>query len=248
MEWKHYWRNVVKRYHVMIEGWPSTIPFRNLSEASSSLSDLESLLRKWRCGTIHWKRLDESEFEALDATRDQQIENGEIDAPVARRRRSDFGKKRPRSEANEQGRRHRKLKKHISAETVHDDNSNPSSDDDESIASALSNNGGGIGTPGGSSTGTTHGRGGIDALNGNIDTLNDDDITMPSTIHIGDSRTNNDGSTDTGTMTGENSDPDTLNSGTDPLIHVYIVGINNCGSASAGAMPSGDNGMACSMS
>lgn len=28
MEWKHYWRNIVRRYQVMIEGWPKTIPFR----------------------------------------------------------------------------------------------------------------------------------------------------------------------------------------------------------------------------
>jgi hypothetical protein len=97
MEWKYYWRNVVKRYHVMIEGWPDKIPFRNLSDASSPLPDLENLLRKWRNGKIYWKKLTENEINALDLERNAQIENGELDAPVPRRRRSDYGKKRPRN-------------------------------------------------------------------------------------------------------------------------------------------------------
>jgi hypothetical protein len=44
MEWKHYWRNVVRRHQVVIEGWPDAIPFRNLSETSNSLANLETLL------------------------------------------------------------------------------------------------------------------------------------------------------------------------------------------------------------
>jgi hypothetical protein len=93
MEWKHYWRNVVKRYHVIIEGWPDKIPFRNLSDASSPLPDLENLLRKWRNGKTYWKTLTEDEIKVLDLEHDAQIENGELDAPIPRRRRSDYGKK-----------------------------------------------------------------------------------------------------------------------------------------------------------
>ncbi|KAG1720808.1 hypothetical protein EDB19DRAFT_1597968, partial [Suillus lakei] len=41
MQWTHFFRNIVKCYSVVIEGWPEQIPFVNLSTASSSLTDLE---------------------------------------------------------------------------------------------------------------------------------------------------------------------------------------------------------------
>lgn len=94
MEWKYYWRNVVQRYQVVIEGWPDNIPFGNLSNYSNSLADLEALLRKWRCGSIYWKEITDHELQQLNKERDERIERGEIDAPVPRRRRSDYGKKR----------------------------------------------------------------------------------------------------------------------------------------------------------
>ncbi|KAG2365336.1 hypothetical protein BDR07DRAFT_1481456 [Suillus spraguei] len=53
MHWAHYWRNVVQRYLVVIEGWPENIPFVNLSTVSSALPDLEMLLDKWKTGEIH---------------------------------------------------------------------------------------------------------------------------------------------------------------------------------------------------
>ena len=81
---------------VIIEGWPADIPFHNLSEASSSLTDLETLLRKWRCGKIYWRGVTETELQDLDDARNNQIESGELEAPTPRRRRSDYGKKRPR--------------------------------------------------------------------------------------------------------------------------------------------------------
>jgi hypothetical protein len=96
MEWKHYWRNIVQRHQVVMEGWPSNIPFRNLSDASSSLSDLESLLRDWRSGKIHWKQITNRELQDLEQDRDIQIQNGEVDLPSGRRRRSDYGTKRTR--------------------------------------------------------------------------------------------------------------------------------------------------------
>jgi len=40
MQWAHYFRNIVTCYQVAVEGWPTTIPFANLSSASSSLSQL----------------------------------------------------------------------------------------------------------------------------------------------------------------------------------------------------------------
>jgi hypothetical protein len=97
MQWKLYWRNVVRRYHVMVEGWPEKYPFKNLSDVTSSLVDLEDLLRKWQCGTIHWRKLSVAEFTQMDLHRDQNIENGTIVDPAIRRRRSDCGQKRRRN-------------------------------------------------------------------------------------------------------------------------------------------------------
>jgi len=82
---------------VIIEGWPANIPFRNLSEASNSLAELEILLQKWRCGKVYWREVTEIELQDLDRNRNSQIESGELEAPTPRRRHSDYGKKRPRT-------------------------------------------------------------------------------------------------------------------------------------------------------
>ncbi|KAM6492469.1 hypothetical protein JOM56_012193, partial [Amanita muscaria] len=65
MEWKHYWEHVVCRYSVAIEGWPNTIPFKNLSEASTAYAELEMLLQQWRSGKTYWKKLTADELKAL---------------------------------------------------------------------------------------------------------------------------------------------------------------------------------------
>ena len=57
MEWKRYWSQVVRRYHVIIEGWPATVPFKNLSEMSVSLHEFEKLLQRWRQGETYWKEI-----------------------------------------------------------------------------------------------------------------------------------------------------------------------------------------------
>lgn len=112
MEWKLYWRKVVKRYQVIIEGWPDNVPFRNLSEASSPLPDLENLLHGWRGGKTYWRKLSDAEFHELDLKHNAQIENGELAPPAPRRRRSDYGKKRPRAKdgTDTQRKRHKSKK------------------------------------------------------------------------------------------------------------------------------------------
>jgi hypothetical protein len=97
MEWKTYWHNIVKRYRVKIEGWPSDIPFKNLSDSSSTYDKLETLLRKWRCGAIYWKKITQEELEELDCEHDRQIERGDIEVPAPHHRCSDLGQKRKRS-------------------------------------------------------------------------------------------------------------------------------------------------------
>ncbi|KIJ59025.1 hypothetical protein HYDPIDRAFT_171016 [Hydnomerulius pinastri MD-312] len=93
MQWAHYFRNVIQRYLVVIEGWPDGIPFANLSNVSSALSQLEMLLRKWESGTIYWKQLTEAEFEELREKQNQQLQSGEI-TEHTRHTHLDKGKKR----------------------------------------------------------------------------------------------------------------------------------------------------------
>ena len=69
MRWPSYWKDIVVKYHVIIEGWPHTeVPFRNLSDVSN-LQKLEILLRGWQSGEIFFRRLSDAEFEMLDAAR-----------------------------------------------------------------------------------------------------------------------------------------------------------------------------------
>ena len=114
MEWAHYFRNVVSRLRVIIEGWLEDIPFANLSTVSSSMPQLKLLQRKWEMGETHWKEISEDQLEELRWKRDEQLKNGEI-VERARRTRSDKGKKRTR-DRSASGRR----KKHKTNEIIED--------------------------------------------------------------------------------------------------------------------------------
>ena len=103
MQWSLYFRNVVQCYKVIIVGWPEErVPFANLSSASSALSDLEMLLRKWEMGTIHWQEIDEDEFQKLCQEHNQRVEDGEINE-LKRCTRSDKGTKRLSASSENQG-------------------------------------------------------------------------------------------------------------------------------------------------
>lgn len=116
MQWTHYFRNVVQRYQVAIEGWPDNIPFANLSQVSSARPDLEMLYSKWESKQIKWKVLTDEEFEELYSKRQGQIDRGEI-IDHRRRTRSDKGKKR-KGLAAATNPNHRK--KYKSSETIED--------------------------------------------------------------------------------------------------------------------------------
>jgi hypothetical protein len=131
MHWKHYWRNVVKKYRVIIEGWPANIPFASLSDVSVPLPDLETLLRQWQSGKIYWRELTASEFKKLNKERDDKLESGEIQPPAPRRPRSDRGKKRPRSrntaddeDDNQRKRKQRKKRSRAIIRSDEDDSDN----------------------------------------------------------------------------------------------------------------------------
>ncbi|KAG1722922.1 uncharacterized protein EDB91DRAFT_1240165 [Suillus paluster] len=124
MQWTHFFRNIVKHYSVVVEGWPEQIPFINLSTASSSLTDLEILLWKWHSGLISWKRITPEQLEDMEKDRDKDLENGTI-VEKRRRVRSDKGKKRCRdSDDNAQ----RRKKMHKSAETIPSDSEEDATD------------------------------------------------------------------------------------------------------------------------
>ncbi|KAG1799830.1 uncharacterized protein HD556DRAFT_1230959 [Suillus plorans] len=116
MQWTHYFRNVVQRYQVAIEGWPDNIPFANLSQVSSARPDLEMLYSKWESKQIKWKVLTDEEFEELYSKRQGQIDRGEI-VDHRRRTRSDKGKKRKGLAAATNPNRRKKYK---SSETIED--------------------------------------------------------------------------------------------------------------------------------
>ena len=67
MRWPSYWKDIVVKYRVIVEGWPhNEVPFRNLSDVSN-LQKLEVLLRGWQSGDIYFRQLVDGEFEALSA-------------------------------------------------------------------------------------------------------------------------------------------------------------------------------------
>jgi hypothetical protein len=94
MQWKYYWRDVVKKHRVIVRGWPDDIPFANLSDISSALPTLEALLRKWEHGTVVWELLTDEAFKELNEQRDMDIESGIVDEPSRRKERKDKGTKR----------------------------------------------------------------------------------------------------------------------------------------------------------
>ena len=78
MHWKHYWQNIIVCYHVLIEGWPDNIPFKNLSEVLLSLSALESLLQKLKAGKIYWKTISDGEFKDMRAAHKAGVDDGTV--------------------------------------------------------------------------------------------------------------------------------------------------------------------------
>ena len=73
----------MRHYKVVIEGWPDSIPFKNLSNTSSSLRELEMLLQRWHTGKTFWKELTPEELDAHEEEHEALILAGKIDAPAS---------------------------------------------------------------------------------------------------------------------------------------------------------------------
>jgi len=117
MQWAQYHQNIIFCYQVAIDAWPKDIPFANLSNVSSSLSQLELLLQKWKSGTIHWKKLSDEEDKELQQKMDREIENGDIEERP-RHMHSDKGKKHKRHSSDNNP---PSWKKYKSAEIIEDE-------------------------------------------------------------------------------------------------------------------------------
>lgn len=128
MQWAHYWRNVVSRHQVVVEGWPDEIPFDNLSKVASGITALENLKERWRSGETAWRQLDDDEFQELNDERNSKVGSGEV-VEHHRWPRSDKGKKRRRALSPKENVTSRPCKKaYTSPATVEDEDdtdSNP---------------------------------------------------------------------------------------------------------------------------
>lgn len=128
MEYKLYHENVIRRHRVMLMGWPQNMPFKNLSECSSSLQELQGLLERLLNGETYWKTITDDELDQLEDERKKRIEDGEIAPPAPRRRRSDYGKTKKRkqddvssSDKDSDPPRKRRKRKYKSTPTVDND-------------------------------------------------------------------------------------------------------------------------------
>jgi hypothetical protein len=99
----------------VIKGWPGNVPFRNLSDATSSLPDLEGLLQWWHNGKAYWKAITDRELRDLDVDQEAQIENGDLNVPPPHWCCSDARKKCQRKGTNnsEVPKKHCKSKKTV---------------------------------------------------------------------------------------------------------------------------------------
>ena len=137
MEYVDYHRKVVRRYQVVLEGWPQTLPFKAPSECSSSFLELKDLLQCLRNGNTCWKTLTNKELGALEKELEEKIASGEITRPIPRSRRSDHGKKRKRvqredSSSGSEDEAPSKQKKTKNKKTKRKHTSAPTIDSDES--------------------------------------------------------------------------------------------------------------------
>ncbi|KIK76926.1 hypothetical protein PAXRUDRAFT_96019, partial [Paxillus rubicundulus Ve08.2h10] len=92
MQWAYYFQNITQCYMVIVEGWPDSIPFANLSSVTSSLPQLEMLQCKWEMGTTYWKKLTEGKYSELRQKCNEQLESSEL-METSCHTHSDKGKK-----------------------------------------------------------------------------------------------------------------------------------------------------------
>jgi len=113
----------VRHYRVIIEGWPNSISFKNLSKASTSLHELKMLLQYCDTGKTFWKELTAEELDTCEKEHKALILTGKIDGPAPHKCQSDYRNKRKcNTSAIDDGEQDSPLTKtYKSAETINSD-------------------------------------------------------------------------------------------------------------------------------
>ena len=93
MNYKNYDIDVVQRYGVILEGWPSGIRFTNPSDIGNSLSQLTTLRDAIVSGECKFRKMTTTEKEAHQKSIDERVASGQL-VPTVRKPRKDTGRKR----------------------------------------------------------------------------------------------------------------------------------------------------------
>ncbi|KAL0567344.1 hypothetical protein V5O48_014656 [Marasmius crinis-equi] len=93
MQYERFDTTITMRYHVVVEGWPTGIPFQKPSAFGGALEPLFRLRNAWQTGETRFRKLSDEEFQGWLAERTAKIEKGDI-IPKARKKRCDAGVKR----------------------------------------------------------------------------------------------------------------------------------------------------------
>ncbi|KAG1733255.1 hypothetical protein EDD22DRAFT_830056 [Suillus occidentalis] len=141
MNYPNYMKAIVLSYSVILEGWPTTIPFTSPWNIHT-VSDMRALRNALKAGTCAWRTMSRSELEKYKADVERRQIAGEVigkpckkrsDAGTSHKRKNAAGgskeNRRPSKKSREQTRAsHRQPK---SREIIEDSDESPSSDGDE---------------------------------------------------------------------------------------------------------------------
>ncbi|KAH9918884.1 hypothetical protein B0H21DRAFT_678621, partial [Amylocystis lapponica] len=105
MEWARYWSRIVRRFRVVLEGWPRSV-FAPVDLGDLLTADLKLLLGQWDDNTIYFRRISQEEYTALYYERKRLVALGLVreEPPIQSRR--DKGVRRVRLNPATQGRKH----------------------------------------------------------------------------------------------------------------------------------------------
>ncbi|KAJ8088989.1 hypothetical protein PM082_014236 [Marasmius tenuissimus] len=95
MQYERFDKLITQQYGVVIEGWPTNLPFQQPGGFHNDTEQLSQLEQAWKSGTAHFRKLPVEEHLEWKAQRAQGIQDGSITLKT-RKKRCDAGTKRPR--------------------------------------------------------------------------------------------------------------------------------------------------------
>ncbi|KAJ8092021.1 hypothetical protein AAF712_009492 [Marasmius tenuissimus] len=93
MQYERFDTSITARYGVVIEGWPSELPFQKAGAFHGDVNKLIQVNEAWKSGAARFRKLTAEEFSAWKTARAQGLEDGSI-KPKERKKRSDAGTKK----------------------------------------------------------------------------------------------------------------------------------------------------------